>query len=140
MSATFKKEMDFSLDNFGNQKYYTASESIGNAILNLFFMRPGCMPSMPHLGLNINKYLYNLEDEIDVNEIKNNLTSQCSELLPYLILGEVRVFLQTIKGQSVLMITIQVETDGTEAETLIYGFSKSKTDGETLYNFQRVNL
>ena len=38
------------------------------------------------------------------------------------------------------MITVQVETDGTEAETLIYGFSKSKTDGETLYNFQRVNL
>lgn len=136
MAAEFRKEMDFSIDDFGRQKYLTSVESIGNIILNLFFMRPGAYPSMPELGININSVLYGFSDEIDVDEIKNKLQTQCTELLPYLILGDIRVFIQNIKGQDVLMITIQVEVD-TQTETLIYGFAKDKQTGETLYNFER---
>lgn len=140
MSFSFKKEMDFSLDNFGKQKYFTPVESLGNTLLNLFFMRPGCMPSMPNLGLNINQYLYSLDDEIDVSEINNEITRQCSELLPYLILGEVNVSIQKIKGQSVLMISIQVDTQDDEADTLVYGFTKNNETGETMYNFEQFKL
>lgn len=135
MAVEFKKEMDFDIDNFGRQKYLTSIESIGNIILNLFFMRPGSYPSMPDLGLNIRSMLYGLSDEIDVDEIKNKLQTQCTELLPHLVLGEVRVFVKELNGHDVLMITIQVETDGT-AETLIYGFTKDNKTGETLYNFE----
>ena len=140
MSFSFKKEMDFLLDNFGKQKYFTPVESLGNTLLNLFFMSPGCMPSMPNLGLNINQYLYSLDDEIDVSEINNEITRQCSELLPYLILGEVNVSIQKIKGQSVLMISIQVDTQDDEADTLVYGFTKNNETGETMYNFEQFKL
>ncbi len=136
LATEFKKEMDFAIDNFGKQKYLTSIESIGNIILNLFFMRPGTMPSMPELGININSYIYNLTDEVDVDEIKNKLQSQCSELLPYLILGEIRVFIQEIKGQDVLMVVLQLEIDKSDPDTLIYGFAKDKRTGETLYNVQ----
>lgn len=139
MASEFKKEMDFALDNFGKQKYLSSVESIGQTILNLFVMRPGNIPSMPELGININQYIYNLTDEIDVDEIKNKLQQQCSELLPYLILGEIRVFIQEIKGQDVLMIALQIETDQSNPETLVYGFAKDKTTGETISDFQQFS-
>ena len=52
-------EMDFKLDNFENQKIYTGALAIAHKIKNLFFLRPGDMPSLPKAGINIQSYRWN---------------------------------------------------------------------------------
>lgn len=135
--SEYKKEMDFDIDNFGGQKYLKSADSIGSIILNLLFMRPGSYPSMPHLGINITSKLYSISDELDVDEIKNKLQSQCTELLPYILLGEIKVFTNNIKGQDVLIITINVESEDKDDGMLIYGFTSNKS-GEVNYNYDII--
>ena len=66
--AEIKHELTFGIDNFGKQNMLSKSESVAQVLINLLFMRPGQMPSLPHLGINIKQYLYKFEEDIDVTE------------------------------------------------------------------------
>lgn len=136
-NLTFKKEMDFAIDNFGQQKYHRSIDSISSILLNLFFMRPGTMPSMPELGINISSYLYQMTDELDTTELKDKIQMQCSDLLPYLIMGDINVSITKIQGQDVLVLSLSMDL-GQGQETALYGFTKDKTTGETLYNYDTL--
>ena len=129
--ANFKKEVDFGLDNFQRQRVLSINQSIAQIIINLFFMRPGNIPSLPHIGINIKQYLYNLEYGIDVDGLKENIYKQCPALIPYLNMGEVKVFVADYKGQGILMVSIPILTDNT---TLLLGFTKNNS-GDILFNY-----
>jgi len=128
---TFKKELDFGVDNFQKQKVLDNNQSIAQIIVNLFFMRPGNLPSLPHIGINIHQYLYTLDDQVDVDKLKENIYKQCPALIPYLNMGEVKVFVAEYKGNGILMVVIPLLTD---SNTLIIGFTKDKS-GDILFNY-----
>lgn len=132
MADGIKKELDFSLNNFQEQKTYEALEAAAQIILNLFFTVPGDYPSLPHIGLDIKQYLYKLEDEIDPEELKGKIFAQCSELMPYLILGNVRIFMTNYKGKPVLIANIQLNAND-QSNDLTMAFSEN--NGNLLYDY-----
>lgn len=130
----FMNEIDFELDNFGEQKIYDSAESLAKTLLNLFFLKPGSLPSLPHIGINITQYLYNLDDGIDVDELKNKIYNQCPELIPHLIIRNVQTFVSKYKNQSILIISIPIEING-ENKTILYGFGRDDK-GNLIFNFE----
>lgn len=132
---SFKFEVDFGFDNFQQPKVLNPKDSIAQVILNLFTMRPGSMPSMPHIGLNIREYLYKLEGEVDVDELKNKIYSQCSELLSFVPIGELQVFFTPYQGTDILVIILPIHGLDENDDVLLMGFQKSD-DSDMLFTYQ----
>ena len=129
------KEYLFSLNDFQQPKSIDDLEAIGQMILNLFFMRPGNIPSMPHIGINLPQYLYKLQGDFDPEEIKQQIYNQCAELMAYITLGEVRIFTTVYKGQDVLIVSVPVV--GTDT-TILYGLTKTQNDVSYNMQFQKI--
>lgn len=125
------KEVGFGQDNFSKPKILNEKDTISTIILNLLLMKPGNMPSLPHLGINIKKYLYAKEDEISVDDLKNQIYSQCSELFPWLVSDEVKLFTNRVDGKDVLIIYIPVLLNGEGA--MVYAFQQG-SNGEVIHN------
>ena len=132
-----KSEVGFGLDNFMKPKILDSYESLAQVILNVLVMRKGNMPSLPHLGIDIQKYLYKFSDEIDVGALKNEIYSQVSELLPYLISGEIKISVVTYDGKDLLLVAIPIN-DTSPDDAIIFGFSKGLNNSvETSYSLER---
>lgn len=129
-----KSEVTFGTDNFNNQKVLSSEESLAQILLNLLLMRPGNMPGLPHLGINIRQYLYSFTDEIDVDGLKNKIYSQSSELLPYLITGDIKIANVQQNGQNILIIAIPIPSQNND-DAILFGFSKN-ADGTLTANYQ----
>jgi hypothetical protein len=132
----FPYELDFGLDNFQKPKILNAKDSVAQIILNLFMMRPGSMPSMPHIGIDISSYLYMLEGDIDLEDLKTKIFSQCTDLLAFLSLGDIKIFFAPYNGQSVLVVALPIQgLDEKQDEVLLLGFTKDQNNG-LLFNYQ----
>lgn len=132
-----KSEVGFGLDNFMKPKILDSYESLAQVILNVLVMRKGNMPSLPHLGIDIQKYLYRFSDEIDVGALKNEIYSQVSELLPYLISGEIKISVVNYDGKDLLLVAIPIN-DSSPDDAIIFGFSKGLNNSvETSYSLER---
>lgn len=134
--STFKRGIDFCLDDFNQQKILNKKDSIVQLIVNLFMFKPGNLPGLPHIGLDINEYLYNLEDFTRADELKQKILIQCNEIAPYLITGEVSVVVvdDDTKG-GILFVSIPLQIDGDE-ELLLLGFKKDKTTGAVKIDYE----
>ena len=132
----FKKEMDFDVDSFNNQKFLTSTESIGSILLNLFFSKPGSFPNMPNIGIDIAQYVYSLSSDIDTDLIKDRIFNQCSELLPYIMMGNVQVFITNMQGNSVLMVSVSLSYDDSK-DTLLYAFGKQDS-GAIVHSYENI--
>jgi len=129
------KDLDFGLDNFQQQKMLSEKDSLAQVILNLFVLRPGNLPSQPHIGINIREYLYKFEDNLDADALKDKIYNQCSALISYINLGEVKVFTANYKNQDVLLISIPIFDDNNTESTILYGFTKDQS-GNVLFNYE----
>lgn len=123
-----KREVDFGKNELGKPKILTEKESVCNIILNLLLMKPGNLPSMPHIGINIQQYLYKVENSFDVDELKNKIYAQAKELLPYVLNDGIQVFTTDQNGKSVLLINFPISI-GQEEDTIIYAFSNNASTG-----------
>ena len=54
---TLPRDVGLGKDNFQKSKIYNETDSLVNYILNILLMKPGNMPSMPELGVNIGQYI-----------------------------------------------------------------------------------
>lgn len=132
-----KSEVGFGLDNFMKPKVLDSYQSLAQVILNVLVMKKGNMPSLPHLGIDIKKYLYKFSDEIDVGALKNEIYSQVSEVLPQLISGEIKISVVTYEGQDLLLVAIPIN-DTSPDDAIIFGFSKGANNSvETRYSLER---
>ena len=131
----FKYEVDFGVNNFQQPKVLNARDSIAQIILNLFMMRPGSMPSLPDIGINIGSYLYMLEGDVDLEEIKTKIFSQCTDLLSFLSIGDIKIFFAPYQGQSMLVVILPIQGLDDEEEMLLMGFTKDQNNG-LLFNYQ----
>ena len=113
-------------------------DSIAQQLINLLLMRPGNIPSQPNLGINISKYLYSIQDGFDAEIIKQQIYSQCSQLMPYISLGEVMIFVTTYKGLDLLLISIPIVLPNDQTNLLI-GFSNTQNDINIAYQFEEMS-
>lgn len=119
---SIKKEIGLDIDDFDQQKILSKKDSIAQIVLNVLFMKPGHLPNLPHIGIDINQYLYKRDGDFDPSELKSKIASQSSELLQYMIAGEISIkFNETPEGQ-VLIIGIPISIDNGD-ELLIVGLS-----------------
>lgn len=123
----------FSVNNYNRPKVLTELESYVNDILMLLFGKPGFYPSIPTLGMDIKKYLYMFEDEINVEEIKSTLAEQCDEFLPELQSGEFDVINSQYNGNTLLIFKLPIINDLNKNSVAI-GITTNKK-GELIYNF-----
>lgn len=129
-------EVNFGFDNFQQPKTLSPRDSIAQVILNLFMMRPGNMPSNPDIGIDIRQYMYRLEGDIDVEELKEKIFTQCSELLAFVSIGEIQVLVTPHEGQSILLVILPlVGFDEEDDASLIMGF-RNDANNEVLFNYQ----
>ena len=133
------KEICFTLDNFQQPRLLSPKETIARMILNLFLLRPGNIPSLPHIGIDIQSYLYRLEDDFDPEEIKEKIYTQCAEIVSFISLGDVKVFVAPLNGQDVLIVAIPIVGFEEDDSTLLLGFKQNeKNELSVAYEFQKA--
>ena len=78
------KYRDFTFDQgvYGRAAEYTDTSAFILAIRNILMSRPGNYPFNPSFGMNIEKYQFDLLDDIQLNEIKTELNQQIARYLP----------------------------------------------------------
>ena len=96
------------LDNYNRQRILTEQQTIVYNILAILFGKPGFYPSIPSLGMYIQHYLYNFEDEINTDIIKAELVQQCTDFRLNVNDGSFDVFVTQINGEPVIIFKLPV--------------------------------
>lgn len=75
---------DFTFDQgiYGRAAEYTDTSAFVLAIRNILLSRKGNYPFNPSFGMNIQKYQFDLLDDIQLNEIKSELNQQIARYMP----------------------------------------------------------
>lgn len=131
-----KHELVFGVDNFGKQKELSDAETVAQMLLNLFLMRPGQLPSLPHIGIDIRKFLYKFEEDINTDQLRDDIVSQCSALLPYISIQQMQILLVPFNNETILYILVPLTIVVDGGGTLIYGFKKSDGSSAVSFNYK----
>lgn len=123
----------FSLNNFNRPKVLSKMETYVNNFLMLLFGKPGFYPSIPEIGMDIEQYLYQFEDDINTDEIKTKLVKQCEEFLPEIQSGTFNVLKSTYKNNTLLVFVMPI-IDDTQTHSVAIGITRN-TKGELIYKF-----
>jgi hypothetical protein len=122
---------DFSFDrsDFNKATEYTDANAMILAIKNILLSRPGNYPFTPLLGMNIEKYQFDLLDSVQVDVIKSELLDQIQRYLPNLsnvfvdveIINDTTDFIEA-DGRSMLGIRISSDLNSriVTADFLVY--------------------
>jgi hypothetical protein len=104
-------ETTFELNEFNQPRIRSELENVKDAVLFILFSKPGQYPSLPNIGLDLQGLLYSFYDEIDTNDLKQKIISQCEALGTYFDKGVIEIKKTKYKNQPSLMIHIE----GTES-------------------------
>ena len=129
-----KREVAFGVDSFGKPKVLSDRDSLAQLIINILYLRPGQLPSMPMLGIDIYNYITPSVGEEGLNNLSTHITKQCSVLAPYIELTGTYVKLMTYQGRPILLIIIPISYEG-KTETLLVGARKD-TNGRVIFNYE----
>lgn len=123
------RDVGIEKDNFQKSKIFNEKDSLVNYILNILLMRPGNMPGLPHMGVDIGKYVKNdMTNSLNVDVVKGLIISNCSDLLPYLSSDELYVgIIQDEEKKQYLAIKIPIMVNGNskEYEDVYYVFYRN---------------
>ena len=119
------RDVGFGLNDFQEMQVYSEGESIERYLLNILLMRPGNLPGLPHIGLNIRELLYCNMEEIDSQDLKDKIISQCTALMANILTEELFVGVIEYKGNSFLLIRIPVLVDNVK-QTINYAFYQTE--------------
>lgn len=131
--AGYGIDPSFALNDFKTPLYYNESETVARNILFVLFGKPGFYPSMPTLGMNIQRLLYNFEDDINVSDIKVKLMSQCSAFYNEVADNSFDVYKKVKNGQMYLLIKIPTVVKE-KKNVLVVGITTGG-DKSTIYNY-----
>lgn len=123
----------FGVNDYNKPKVLTEMETIVRNILMVLVGRPGFYPTIPDLGMDIGQYLYMFPEDIDEEEIKARLVTQCRDFLPMVQSGDIQVDKVKQNGQPILVFQMPVIND-TETRVIALGITVNKK-GEFVYNF-----
>jgi len=119
---------------FNEPKTLTVSETYNRNLLCILFGKPGFYPSQPELGMDIGKYLYAFEDDIDTSTIKAELAKQCADFLPDIQTGNFDVIVTRYEDKPLLLFKLPIMIDESSL-SLILGITINKK-GELIYRFK----
>ena len=97
----------FELNEFNQAKLVSEVELVKNVVLFILFSRKGQYPSLPNIGMDIGAKLYSFYDELNVEEMQSELTTQCAALGVYIQSGQVQFKKTKYRGQPSLLIHIE---------------------------------
>lgn len=127
-------DVSFGKDDFQNPKTLGIVDSIAQQLINLFLMEPGSLPSMPHIGIGIRRYMtYTIEGSFDENELKTKIYSQAKEILPYLDLSEISIVSFEYEGSGMIYMTVPVSVSDS---TLLVGFKQNELNSSIIYDYK----
>lgn len=129
-------EADFGLDSKQNPKKITDVEALVRTLLLVLLGKPGCYPSIPDAGMNIQQYLYKFADEIDTNAIKVKLAYQCQQLSDLINSSELDVQKYSQNGYTLLVFSIPIESSET-GDVLAIGIT-TNISRSVLYNYEII--
>lgn len=132
------KEVGFGPNAFDEPTVYSPLESLGQIFYNIFVMRPGTLPSLPHIGIDIRQYLYKLEGTINYDELRNKVFNSCTELLNFINFGDIIIKEIDIKKVRTLVIIVNASIDD-DSYALIMAMRQG-TQNEVLFNFKAESL
>lgn len=116
----------FELDEFSRPKLISPSEMIKNIIMFILFSKPGSYPSLPEIGLDIQSYLYEFYDALNVNELKQNIIDQCSLLEFYFNNNNINIIKYKNNGVPSLKINMDYvinTSNGNQSKSFHIGIS-----------------
>ncbi len=130
-----KREVDFGNDNFGKPKVLSQQESVAQVLINLLFLKPGQMPSLPHIGINIKKYLYQFDEKINTEAIKRQIINQCNTLYPYIDTSGLIVTVVKAMNDPVFVIVLpfSIADDGRD---LVIVIKRDVSLGTITFNYE----
>ena len=132
------RDIGFDKDNFQKSRIFNETDSLINYILNILLMRPGNMPSMPEIGVNIGQYIQpSMQKKLDTEFIKGLIVSNCESILPYLVSEELIVsIVRDSLNRDVLLIKIPlvVENESKVEKDVYYAFYRNELN-ELEFNF-----
>ena len=100
-------ETTFELNEFNQPRIRSELETVKDVVLFVLFTKPGQYPSLPTIGLDIQNMLYGYYDELDTNDLKQKIISQCSALGTYFDKGNIQIKKTKYRNQPSLMIHIE---------------------------------
>ena len=119
------RDVGFGLNDFQEMQVYSEGESIARYLSNILLMRPGNLPGLPHIGLNIKELLYSNMEQIDSQDLKDKIISQCTALITNILTEELFVGVIEYKGDSFLLIRIPVLINNVK-QTINYAFYQTE--------------
>lgn len=126
---TLGYDVSLDYDEMSKPKILSTFELCVNSILTLLFMKPGQYPSIPTLGIDINKYLFEYSDDPNIiGKIKNDLNDQCNRIQLTGLTFECS-FDTTEDGDKALVIMItgnEKLTYGSKSNSVIIGITYDK--------------
>lgn len=119
----------FELDEFSRPKLISPSEMIKNIIMFILFSKPGSYPSLPEIGLDIQSYLYEFYDVLNVYELRQNIINQCSLLEFYFNNNNIDIIKHKNNGVPSLKINMDYvvnSSNGNQSKSFHIGISYDK--------------
>lgn len=132
------KDFTFNRGKYGKAQEVSNNSTIVLAIKNIILSKPCNFPFSPSLGVDIEKYEFELGDEKTLNEIKTNILGQIGKFIPSLegVFLDIRLIDDTNKnipqGRKILAINIKANNSDGDIDTnfLLY----KEFDGMHIYN------
>lgn len=129
-----KSEVGFSVNNFGKVDVLPYKESVVQVLKNILFLRPGQLPSMPFIGVDITSKVNHVIDNQQLEELTESIVSQCHEILPNIDLSGITIHSFMFNNKPTILIFAPISI-GTESESL-YMALKQDTQGRVLFNYE----
>lgn len=132
------KEVGFGSDKMGNPVTHDYLESLGISLYNIFVMVPGSLPSLPKVGVDIKSYLYQLEDTINTDELRDKIFYSCSELLSFIKVSDVNIQEVELNNSRVLSILVTVNLE--DQSFALVSVLRKGVDNEVMYSFRAAAI
>jgi phage baseplate assembly protein W len=127
------RDFTFNQGIYGRAAEYTDSSAIILAIRNILLTRPGNFPFNPKFGMNVEKYQFDLLDDVKIGEIRSELERQIARYLPSFqnVVVDVRR-LDSLDGVSadaggMIGITVSAKISSTATTTTFLLYRKNGT-------------
>lgn len=123
----------YGVNNFNKAKVLSEEETYVHNLLAILLGKPGFYPSIPYLGMDIQRELYKFEDEIDTDKLKAAVVSQCSDFLPLVKNGDFDVITTNYNGETILIFQLPVIINNNNIALAVGVTLNSK--GQLVYQF-----
>lgn len=100
-------DTSFEMNEFGQPRIRSEIELIKDVVLYVLFSKPGQYPSLPHIGMDIQSLLYSFYDEIDEDDLKDQMITQCNALGVHFDQGTINFKKVKYRKQPSLLIHIE---------------------------------